>query len=114
MLLVHIHSPIIIMLVLGMFNAHLRGGFGLILNRENFSVAFSDRSRREQEPIMLKYVSEFVQALKENCDKPLDMCNWFNFITFDIGGEFTFGTSFDCLKTTNLHVSSYAFIEDVW
>lgn len=76
-------------------------------------MGFSDRSRREQEPVMLKYVSGFVQALKENCDKPLDICKWYNFITFDIGGEFTFGTSFDCLKTTKLHVGSSTFFKSV-
>ncbi|CAG8961162.1 hypothetical protein HYFRA_00002705 [Hymenoscyphus fraxineus] len=75
----------------------------LTFKRGNFAVAFSDRSRREQEPILLKYVSEFIRVLRKNSGIPLDMCKWYNFVTFDIGGELTFGTSFDCLKTTTLH-----------
>lgn len=100
------------MLAFGMLETSLWKDNRLTLDRGNFAVGFSDRSRREQEPVMLKYVSDFVQALKENCARPLDMCKWYNFITFDIGGEFTFGTSFDCLKTAKLHVSLSISLRD--
>ncbi|CAG8973327.1 hypothetical protein HYALB_00000090 [Hymenoscyphus albidus] len=66
--------------------------------RGNFAVAFSERSRREQEPILLKHVSEFILALKENSGIPLDMCKWYNFIW--IGNVFGYATGAAILGVT--------------
>jgi hypothetical protein len=59
---------------------------------------------RDQEPAMTKYFDLFIQRLNENCEKPLDMVEWFNLTTFDVISDLTFGESFHCLEKSELHV----------
>lgn len=56
---------------------------------------------------MMRYFDLLIQRLHENADKPVDLVKWYNFTTFDIIGDLTFGESFDCLETSTLHVSDY-------
>lgn len=74
--------------------------------RRLFSHGFSDRSLREQEPIIRGYVDMLVNGLERDSNNgktPLDMAEWFNWTTFDIVGDLTFGESFGCLENTTLH-----------
>lgn len=55
--------------------------------RRQLAHGFSDRSMREQEPIIKSYIDLLVRRLKENCKgglASLDMCQWYNFTTFDV------------------------------
>ena len=49
--------------------------------RRNFSHAFSEKSLREQEPIISFYIEKMVTRLKEVCGEPVDMSAWLNFVT---------------------------------
>ncbi|KAI3401428.1 hypothetical protein diail_10862 [Diaporthe ilicicola] len=74
--------------------------------RRQLAHGFSDRSMREQEPIIKSYVDLLFQRLHENCAggaKPLDMTAWYNYTTFDIIGDLALGESFGCLEKSNLH-----------
>ncbi|SCO91339.1 related to Isotrichodermin C-15 hydroxylase [Fusarium oxysporum] len=82
-------------------------------NRENhgrmrkiLSHGFSAQSMLEQQPLIQKYVNLLIQRLHENCDdgqRPLDMVTWYNWTTFDIIGDLTFGEPFGCLENSYYH-----------
>lgn len=63
--------------------------------RKIFTPAFSDRALKQQEPLFLKYADLLVSKLKEgvesDSEKPFDMVRMYNFTTFDIMGDLTFG-----------------------
>ncbi len=59
---------------------------------------------REQEPIIRGYIDKFIVKLHENAGQPLDMCKWYNFVSFDLIGDLVFGESFQCLEENKLHV----------
>ncbi|KAF2687258.1 cytochrome P450 [Lentithecium fluviatile CBS 122367] len=75
----------------------------LILARDNdhtrmrriFNPAFSDRALKQQEPLFMKYVNlldeKLRQGLKEDQDRKYDMVRMYNFTTFDVMGDLTFG-----------------------
>lgn len=55
--------------------------------RRQLAHGFSDRSMREQEPIIQGYVDMLIKRLHEHCEggkKALDMCMWYNYTTFDV------------------------------
>lgn len=69
--------------------------------RRLYSPGFSLRSLREQEPLIQGYVNGFVNGITQACEQgetPVDMVQWFNFVTFDIIGDLVFGESFGCLE----------------
>ncbi|RFU29708.1 hypothetical protein B7463_g6647, partial [Scytalidium lignicola] len=69
--------------------------------RRLYSPGFSLRSLREQEPLIQGYVNKFVNGLTRICEHgetPVDMVQWFNFVTFDIIGDLAFGEPFGCLE----------------
>lgn len=91
------------------------------LLRRQMSPGFSDRSLREQEPIVRGYVDLLVRRLRERCapdggadeggagpaegstpppssKTAFDMRHWFNYVTYDIIGDLAFGESFSCLE----------------
>ncbi|KAL5880123.1 hypothetical protein ACKVWM_007994 [Pyricularia oryzae] len=72
-------------------------------HRRVLSPAFSDRSLREQEPVVSKYLDLLVARMKERSGDVVDFWLWMNFTTFDIIGDLTFGESFDCLLKSRLH-----------
>ncbi|PLB53530.1 cytochrome P450 [Aspergillus steynii IBT 23096] len=73
--------------------------------RRLLSHAFSEASLRGQEPIIKQYIDLLIQRLHENASEtePVDMVAWYNFTTFDIIGDLTFGTPFDCLQNSRYH-----------
>lgn len=69
--------------------------------RRLYSPGFSARSLREQEPLIQGYVNMFVRGLVRACEHgetPVDMVQWFNWVTFDIIGDLAFGEPFGCLE----------------
>lgn len=75
--------------------------------RRTLAHGFSEKSLREQEPLIKKYIDLLVQRLHENCangDAELDMTAWYNYTTFDIIGDLAFGEPFGCLENSRYHI----------
>lgn len=68
--------------------------------RRALAHAFSKQALLEQEPILRGYVELFVTRLREMAHKgeAANMVSWFNFCTFDIIGDLSFGEPFGCLR----------------
>ncbi|KAJ5100525.1 hypothetical protein N7456_006577, partial [Penicillium angulare] len=74
--------------------------------RRALSHAFSDKSLHSQEPIMKKYSDLLMQRLHECCETskdPVEIVSWYNFTTFDLIGDMTFGEPFGCLENGKYH-----------
>ncbi|KAK6952190.1 hypothetical protein Daesc_006723 [Daldinia eschscholtzii] len=74
--------------------------------RKLLAHGFSDKSLREQEPVIQHYISLLFQRLHEvsqGGEVAVDIQSWYNFLTFDLIGYLTFGESFDCLANSRLH-----------
>lgn len=72
--------------------------------RRLLSHGFSDRSLREQQPLIMKYIDLLVRRMHEKgADGPVDLATWYNFATFDIIGDLCFGESFGCLEASDYH-----------
>ena len=70
--------------------------------------AFSDSALQQQEPIMTRYFDLLVQRLQERVAGAadagvVDLVRWYNFTTFDIVGDLSFGESFDALARGRYH-----------
>lgn len=68
--------------------------------RRALAHAFSKQALLEQEPILRGYVDLFVTKLREMAHRgeAANMVSWFNFCTFDIIGDLSFGEPFGCLR----------------
>jgi cytochrome P450 len=64
-------------------------------SRKIFTPAFSDRALAQQAQVFTKYADQLVQNLKQG--QIFDLVRMFNFTTFDIMGDFTFGESLHML-----------------
>jgi cytochrome P450 len=72
--------------------------------RKTLVHAFSEKSLKEQAPMLEGYVDQLVRKLGEiNPDTSIDLVDWMNFTTFDIAGDLCFGESFDCLRNGKAH-----------
>ncbi|KAH7055844.1 putative cytochrome P450 [Macrophomina phaseolina] len=75
--------------------------------RRLLSNAFSEKSMKEQEPVIKSYIDLLIQRLHEraaqNDPQGTDLVRWFNFTTFDIIGHLCFAESFNCLKNSEYH-----------
>jgi cytochrome P450 len=69
--------------------------------RRAFAHSFSEKSLRDQTPVIESYVDAFMKKIKYQ--KTVDLNQWFNFLTFDISGDLSFGESFDCIKNGKAH-----------
>ncbi|KAK2008307.1 cytochrome P450 [Colletotrichum eremochloae] len=72
--------------------------------RRIFSHAFSPKALQEQEPIFQKYTTLLIQRLKEKMaggsQGVFDLLAWYNYTTFDVMADLTFGESLKLLETT--------------
>lgn len=74
--------------------------------RRVLSHAFSDHALRDQESIIQKYSDLFIERLFNQVKQGIstvDICLWYNFVTFDIIGDLSFGESFQCLENADNH-----------
>ena len=74
--------------------------------RRLLSPAFSDRALREQEPIIQSYVDFLVERLRKEVTsyrETVNMTPWYDYTTFDILGDLSFGEPFDCLRDSRYH-----------
>ena len=69
--------------------------------------AFSSKAFQEQQPVIESYVKKLIGALRKEVDSSsrgrVDLVKWFNWTTFDIVGDFSFGESFNCIENRNNH-----------
>ncbi|KAI8937337.1 hypothetical protein NX059_006543 [Plenodomus lindquistii] len=70
--------------------------------RKIFTPAFSDRALKQQEPLFLKYTDLLVSKLREeltaDSERKVDMVRMYNFTTFDVMGDITFGEPLHMLE----------------
>lgn len=74
--------------------------------RRQLAHGFSEKSMRDQEPIIKQYVDLLIQKLQGHCKvstDPVVLSDWYNFTTFDIIGDLAFGEPFGCLKNSTYH-----------
>jgi len=96
--------------------------------RSTLSHSFSEKALKEQEVLMVKYFDMLVQRLGEKAGEKggngkegyegekVDICAWYNFATFDIIGDLTFGESFGGLKDGVYHpwiTTIFGFVKGV-
>ncbi len=69
--------------------------------------AFSDRAYRDQVPIVTGHIDTLIKSLHEQVHGQylgkVDVGNWYNWMSFDVIGDLSFGESFGCLKTQTYH-----------
>jgi cytochrome P450 len=63
------------------------------LLRRTMAHGFSDRSMREQQPVIKGYIDLLVGKLMERSEKGevVDLAAWYNYTTFDVIGDLAFG-----------------------
>ena len=75
--------------------------------RRLVSHAFTEKALRSQEYIIQSYVDLLVQRLHEQVQGEargiVDMTRWYNYTTFDVVADLTFGESFHCLRDNSYH-----------
>jgi cytochrome P450 len=74
--------------------------------RRALAPGFSFKAMLAQEPLIQSYVDLLMRKLKLQCNDgktPVDLRNWFNYFTFDLIGDLSFGEPFDCLINANYH-----------
>jgi cytochrome P450 len=74
--------------------------------RRPLSHGFSDKTLMDQEPLVQHYVDLFLERLHEMVaadNGPVEMTRWYNYTTFDIIGDLSFGEPFDCLRDKRYH-----------
>ncbi|KAH8811274.1 cytochrome P450 [Xylogone sp. PMI_703] len=72
--------------------------------RRLLSHGFSEKAMREQEPLVMKYIDALIEGLRDSAKKgPQDMVAWYNWTTFDLIGDLTFGEPFGCLEKREYH-----------
>jgi cytochrome P450 len=73
--------------------------------RRLYGPAFTTKALEEQQGMLLKYANLLISELKSNVAKnPVqDMTAWYNFVTFDLTGDFAFGESFHSLESGQYH-----------
>ncbi|USP76606.1 cytochrome P450 monooxygenase-like protein [Curvularia clavata] len=74
--------------------------------RRTLAHAFSDKSLREQEPLLQEYADLLVERLSQYATdgKSTDIVRWYNFFTFDIISELSFSESLFCLRDNKQHI----------
>ncbi|KAH8723926.1 cytochrome P450 46A1 [Phaeosphaeriaceae sp. PMI808] len=71
--------------------------------RKIFISAFSDRALIKQAPLFKKYTDKLVQNLKDTAEKnaKVNLVGMYNFMTFDVMADLTFGESLHMLDTSD-------------
>lgn len=67
---------------------------------------FSAGAMLEQQPLIKGYVDLLIQRLREQAesdDTEINMTAWYNYCTFDIIGDLSFGEAFGCLRESATH-----------
>lgn len=76
------------------------------IQRKSLSAAFSAKALRDQEDVVYRYVDMFIAQIGKlggTATKGINISEAFNWLTFDIIGDLTFGESFDAVKNGKTH-----------
>ncbi|RAQ58915.1 cytochrome P450 oxidoreductase [Aspergillus flavus] len=65
--------------------------------RKVWDQGFSSKALRDYEPRVSHYAKQLLEAVRKNVGKPMDMAKWFNYYSFDVMGDLSFGKSFNML-----------------
>ncbi|ERF68132.1 hypothetical protein EPUS_06944 [Endocarpon pusillum Z07020] len=71
--------------------------------RRLMAYAFSAKALEDQQSLITAYVDILIERLKENANNAQNMTAWYNWTTFDIIGDLTFGESFHGLRDQCWH-----------
>ncbi|OLN81715.1 Isotrichodermin C-15 hydroxylase 15 [Colletotrichum chlorophyti] len=78
--------------------------------RRQMAHGFSEKSLREQQSIIMRYVDLFIQRLREAGGgsgaverQAVDLAFWYNCCSFDVIGDLAFGEPFGCLEEGEMH-----------
>jgi cytochrome P450 len=73
--------------------------------RRALSHGFSQQALWEQQTLVQAYITKLLDNFKSFAeqDKSFNIVDWFNFMTFDIIGDLSFGESFGCLDRGDFH-----------
>ncbi|POS68852.1 isotrichodermin C-15 hydroxylase [Diaporthe helianthi] len=74
--------------------------------RRILAPGFSNQAMMEQEPMFREYADKLVNRLQSatgNGQQPQEMTSWFNWVTFDVIGDLSFGEPFGCLDSQSYH-----------
>ena len=78
--------------------------------RKILAPAFSDKAVRDREPMIQGHVNLLVQRFYQKIDGNhtgdgaiVDFLQWFNYVFFDIIGDYVWGSSFGCLEQAQEH-----------
>ena len=75
--------------------------------RRLFANAFSDRALKTQEPLFLTYVDALCDKIRrqiaQDPQHKFNMVSMYNFTTFDVMGDLTFGEPLDMLENSSYH-----------
>jgi cytochrome P450 len=74
--------------------------------RRNLSHAFSDKALRAQEPLIMSYVDLLIHKLSSFAEKgeEVNIMRWYNYTTFDIIADLSFGEPLYCLRDSRYHI----------
>jgi averantin hydroxylase len=63
--------------------------------RRMLAQGFSDKGIRAQQPLITRHVEQLMRKLDVRCDQDaVDICEWYNWATFDVIGDLAFGEPF--------------------
>ncbi|KAG8170257.1 hypothetical protein KVR01_001002 [Diaporthe batatas] len=74
--------------------------------RRILASGFSNQAMIEQEPMFREYADKLIkgmQSYSKRAPGPLDVTSWYNWATFDVIGDLSFGESFGCLDGQSYH-----------
>ncbi|TGO65006.1 hypothetical protein BELL_1022g00040 [Botrytis elliptica] len=76
--------------------------------RRLLSHAFSEKALRGQEDILRSHIDKLISSLGTRADEQgetavVDLCLWYNLLTFDVLGDLAFGEPFGCLDSGDYH-----------
>lgn len=73
--------------------------------RRILAPSFSAQGVERQEPLIRHYIDTLFSKCQEHCTmgKHIDLARWFNFLSFDIIGDLSFGESFGNLERMDYH-----------
>lgn len=86
--------------------------------RKILSHGFSAKAMQDQQPLITQYIDLLMDRLQELTkggreEAVTDMGAWFNFTTFDIIGDLSFGAPFGCLESSSYHPWVTAILKGV-
>lgn len=81
--------------------------------RKAWSYGFSDKSLKDQEPLIIGHVDTLIEKLGKaasDSSGEINLVKWFDYCTFDIIGDLAFGESFNCMHEDRYHDWVYGLV----